>query len=266
MLRRNRIDQGRHPVRRAASSVVATVVLLIGLAVPANADVDPAAVKRGIDAARTMLVETPQYKSGELKLPRLGDGSKGAALLKEIWNLEAVVRSRPQEKNGTPDIMTWGELAQAVTKLYVFDGGAQTDEAVGRNVIAYWNEIAHGNAFNWRSAATTLQGLEDLLASLPPAEAQSPVRQAGRKKMAAGLLKLAMGSVKMLGWAKDETTTASARMLAEALAGDMPILVSLLDSDARARLRDAALVASGSQTDTAVAAALVRFATACGAD
>ena len=252
--------------RRRFRSILALTALLATVAMampgaPASAAVDAAAVKGALDAIKQLAQHVPAFQSGSQPLPRIDDNSDGAKLLRAVWNTDAVVAGRPQLAAGTPDLMAWGETANAVMKLYIFAGGANTPEALAANEARYRKEIAHGSAFAFRMSGTTMQGVMDHMAALPKAEAGSPNRQDGFKQVAGGLRNQVLGMLGLIG--KTEGEDAPARLMAGALADDIGLLSQMFGADARREMADAALQAVSVQVDPVVKEALARFEKAC---
>lgn len=244
---------------RTGAIVAAAMLGLVQLgpaAAPASAVVDMEAMKRAIDALQTLGQRIPEFRAKTRPLPRLDDGGEGDKLLRAVWNIDAVVKARPQEAKGTSDLMAWSETATALVRLFVFEGDAKTPDAIAANEAKYRKEIALGTAFGFRISATTMQGVADHLSKMPPAEANSPARQAGMKQVSGGLRMQALGMIMLIG--KSDGQDANARVLAEALADDIGLVAGLFTPDVKAEIADAVAKSIPNQNDPVVKAALLK--------
>jgi len=203
----------------------------------AQAQVAPEAVRQGTDAARELARLAPEG-SPATALPRLSD-PRAAPLLNALWNSQAVVAGRPQPEAGTPELQRWGDGAARVLRVYLtaFAANTANPAEAERRMAAFQDETTRAFTFLLRIGTTLQQGARDRVRRLPPAQRQAEQAQIdqGLRRMSLGLAQLSQGILVQLG--QPVLKPENARLLATAVAEDLPLFASSLPTEARQELR-----------------------------
>jgi hypothetical protein len=218
-------------------SLLAILLAPILPAPGAQAQVAPEAMQRGTDAARDFARLVPDGSSAA-SLPRLSD-PRAAPMLNALWNSQAVVAGRPQPEAGTPALQRWGDGAARVLRVYLtaFRAGTTDPAEAERRMAAYQDETTRAFTFLLRLGTTVQQGAQDRIRHLPPAQRQAEQAQIdqGLRRMSLGLAQISQGILVQLG--QPGLKLDNARLLATAVAEDLPLFGPSLPAEARQELR-----------------------------
>jgi hypothetical protein len=216
------------------------VLMLSLLATTAQAQVAPEAVQRGTDAAREFARQVPDI-SPVSALPRLSD-PRAAPMLNALWNTQALLAGRPQPEAGTPELQRWGDGAARVLRIYLtaFRAGNPDPAEAERRMAAYQNETSRAFSFLLRMGTTLQQGALDRVRTMPPAQREAEKAQLvqGLQRMSVGLAQLSQGMLMQLR--SPGLKPENARLLATAVAEDLPLFGPTLPIAARRELRQGA--------------------------
>lgn len=245
-------------------SLLAALLAPLAPAPAAYAQVAPDAVRRGTDAARELARLAPDG-SPATALPRLSD-PRAAPLLNALWNSQAVVAGRPQPEAGTPDLQRWGDGAARVLRVYLtaFRAGTNDPAEAERRMATFQDETTRAFTFLLRIGTTLQQGARDRVRRLPPAQQQAEQAQIeqGLRRMSLGLAQLSQGILVQLG--QPTLKPENARLLATAVAEDLPFFAPSLPAEARQELRQTTTRLRTALRDPATRAQVERIREAVG--
>ena len=152
-----------------------------------------------------------------------------AALLGRVYDLDAMNALPPAEAKHIPWLLDWTEAANSVYKLITRYGskpGPQPDlEAVGRNMMAYEDQIAAAMNFMIRLQAREAVSVKLFMAELPP-DQRTRIREEGFARARRGAAEYIMGTVcaAIVG----STRPANARLVAAAISDTRDIWAGYL--------------------------------------
>lgn len=201
----------------------------------ANADIDAAHVAGASAAYKEISARLAEPAASNM--PRLSHQQDGARLL-TIFDVAAVVESRPHSAAGLQNLIDWNQIAQSTLRAYIFAKGAKTNEEIGTNLVTFGDEVSLATLFNLRLSVTMHQAALSFLASLPEKEAKTDARQAGFKQMVLGIYQQVSG-ILALEFSAEPLVAGSDVRAAEALAQDMPIVAASFSPEQKADLRAA---------------------------
>ncbi len=234
------------------------LILLLASMPFARAEVAPEAVSRGREAVGEFALRVPADAT-VAQLPRLADPG-AAPMLNAIWNSGPVVAGRPQPAAGAADLQRWADGAARVLRAYLtaFSAGGASEAEAGRRMLAFQDETSRGFVFLLRIATTLQTAAQDSVAHLPPAQRLAGRAQIeeGMARMGAGIGQIGLGILAQLNGTG--LRVENARLLATALAEDVPLIRPVLPAAMRQALREAASTVSRNQRDDATRAQLQR--------
>ncbi|ONG44340.1 hypothetical protein BKE38_28295 [Pseudoroseomonas deserti] len=221
--------------------------LLLLAAVPAAAEVSPGALAAAQSAFRDFDQAAPPGAPLE-QLPRLSDPA-GRAMLERLFDSEALLAGRPQQGQGTPDLMQWIQLASRAVRNYLTVVQRAPDPAAMQGRLQA--ELVLATTFLYRAQASLVQELQ-AAGRFPPPGALTPQQEEGMRRMQLGLSQVIAGMLRML----DEPgfSTENRRRMAEVVATDLPLLRPGLTDEARLRLAAEASRLQAKESEPAVAA------------
>lgn len=199
-------------------------LLFAGLA---QAEVAPEAVQRGVAAGQSFNMRVTAATPLE-SLPHLSDPQNGA-LLRTLFNTDAVVAGRPLGPEKPEALMGWGQVATTVMRRYT---DAVKDGPPG--AAGLQDEVSLGATFLFRLQVTMSQGVATFIATLPAEQRQAPQRLEALRRSADGTAQMVTGMLTML--ADPDMRLENARLLSAALAADIPLLHPMLPPELRGRL------------------------------
>jgi hypothetical protein len=226
----------RRRLKVAAAALLALAGITAHTSWPAMAE---SAFKPAFQAAEKALASVqPSLKPSEANASRLPgyNNAEVADHLQKVWNIDALIASRPSTGAEMQDLMKWMQTSLELYKAYLFwKSGGTNAEQINQNVKTYAPELARGSAFNIYIASNAMQASNDFKASLSPEQANDPVRQEGLSRMTDGLVQVMTGSINFC--ATDKTEDVDSRLVSSSLAAEAHVFKAYITPDHRAKLQ-----------------------------
>jgi hypothetical protein len=215
--------------------IVRILLVLLALASPALAQDGARSAADAQEATRAfkVYVDGVAKKGGRPDLTR----PEVAALLKRVYDLDALNALPPAQANDVPWLLDWVDTANAAHKLFVFYGvkpGPQPDlVAVQRNMVEYEDQYAAAVNFMIRGQAREAVAFTRFMAGLAP-EQRTRIREEGyvgaRHSAAEYIVSVVCAAIQSAG------KPANARMVAAAIRDTREVWASYLLPQDRARV------------------------------
>lgn len=209
--------------------LLALLLLLLPLALPARAEIAPQALREALAAAETLGRLAPEGSPAEA-LPRLADPVAGPAL-RALFNAPAILAARPLGPEQPAALLAWADTARRIADRYLAVARAPAPPAVG---LGLQDELGLALGFLFRLQVTLFQGADAFAAGLPPGSAEAAARREAAGRLALGAAQTALGLLGMI--ADPGFRPANARPLAASLAADLPLLRPALSEEGRGLL------------------------------